>query len=55
MVGMPGFLTGCLGFGIFLDRLLGDFWRILGDVLEGFNTVLGDLGEAFYMIFNFFR
>ena len=35
-----GFLTGLLGFGIFLDwifmDLWGHFWRILGDVLEGF-------------------
>ena len=38
-----GFLTGFWGFSMFLNRLFGfledfggDFWRILGDVLEGF-------------------
>ena len=31
-----GFLTGFWGFGIFLDRIFGDFWRILGVIFGGF-------------------
>ena len=32
----PGFLTRFLGFGIFLGRIFGDFWRILGVIFGGF-------------------
>ena len=32
----PRFLTRFLGFGIFLGRILGDFWRISGVIFGGF-------------------
>ena len=48
-------LTRFLGFGIFLDRMLGDFRRILEVIVGGllgafcivFNTVLEVFGEVF--------